>query len=135
MLLPKAAKRYPNPKLAELEGYVRLEWDAMDEWFEEDEPVYVHPRDPHTRVDILDSSRHVVVRVDGTTVADSHHPRLLFETGLPTRYYLPMTDVRLELLAPTATVTRCPYKGSATYWSLGEHADLAWCYRTPLPES
>ena len=134
-VLPGAAKRYPEPHVDALLGHVRLEWGAMDEWFEEDEPVYVHPRSPYTRVDILDSSRHVEVRVDGTTVASSHHPRLLFETGLPTRYYLPMTDVRMDLLTPTGTVTRCPYKGTASYWSLGEHADVAWCYRTPLPES
>ncbi|HVM64633.1 MAG TPA: DUF427 domain-containing protein [Acidimicrobiales bacterium] len=134
-VVKNAAKRYPSPLVEELRDRVRLEWESMDEWLEEDEPVYVHPRDPHTRVDILDSSRHVVVRVDGDAVAESHHPRLLFETGLPTRYYLPMTDVRLDLLTPTSTVTRCPYKGSAAYWSLGEHVDIAWCYRAPLPES
>jgi len=133
--VPRAAKRYPSPNVAELEGHVRLDWALMDEWFEEDEPVYTHARDPYTRVDILSSSRHVEVRIDGATVADSRRPRLLFETGLPVRYYLPMTDVRLDLMAPTATVTHCPYKGAATYWSLGEHADVAWCYRAPFPES
>jgi uncharacterized protein (DUF427 family) len=133
--VPKAARRYPDSPIEALRDHVRLEWDAMDAWFEEDEPVYVHPRNPYTRVDILASSRHIEVRVDGVTVADSHQPRILFETGLPTRYYLPMTDVRLDLLTPTATTTACPYKGTATYWSLGEHVDLAWCYRTPLPES
>ncbi|HZQ57380.1 MAG TPA: DUF427 domain-containing protein [Acidimicrobiales bacterium] len=130
-----AARRYPSPRVEALAGHVRFEWEAMDEWLEEDEPVYVHPRDPYTRVDILDSSRHVEVRVDGETVADSHRPKLLFETRLPTRYYLPMADARLDLMTPTTTVTRCPYKGTATYWSLGQHADLAWCYRSPLPES
>jgi uncharacterized protein (DUF427 family) len=130
-----AARRYPEPAIELLRGHVRLQWDAMDEWFEEDEPVYVHPRDPYTRVDILASSRHVEVRVDGLTVAATDRPTLLFETGLPTRYYLPMTDARLDLLTPTTSVTRCPYKGSATYWSLGDQVDLAWCYRTPLPES
>jgi len=132
---PGGAKRYPSPNVAALQGHVRLDWAAMDEWFEEDEPVYVHPRDPYTRVDILHSSRHVEVRIDGTTVASSRSPRVLFETGLPARYYLPMTDVRLDLLTPTTTVTRCPYKGTASYWSFGEHADVAWCYRAPLPES
>jgi uncharacterized protein (DUF427 family) len=111
----------------------------MDEWLEEDEPVYVHPRDPYTRVDILASSRHVRVVVDGETVADSRQPRILFETGLPPRFYLPLTDVRMDLLTPSHTETHCPYKGTATYWHLdvnGHHYDdFVWIYRTPLPES
>src|SRR5690606_20200851 len=87
------------------------------------------------RVDVLSSSRHVRIEVNGVTVADSRSPRLLFETGLPTRYYLPKTDVRLDLLEPTDTVTHCPYKGTAEYWSVNGEKDLAWSYRTPLPES
>jgi uncharacterized protein (DUF427 family) len=116
---------------------VRLEWDAMDAWFEEDEEVFVHARDPYTRVDILASSRHVRVEVDGTTVAETVKPTLLFETGHPVRYYLPKTDVRMDLLTPSDRVTRCPYKGQAEYWSLPNagRADVAWSYRTPLPES
>jgi uncharacterized protein (DUF427 family) len=90
-------------------------------------------------VDALPSSRHVRIEVDGVTVAESGSPHLLFETGLPTRYYLPKTHVRLELLTATDTVTHCPYKGTARYWSVraGDtvHADLAWSYPTPLPES
>ncbi|WP_176728590.1 DUF427 domain-containing protein [Planobispora rosea] len=130
-----AALAYPDSPIEELRGYVRLEWEAMDAWFEEDEEVYVHPRDPYSRVDILPSSRHIRVEVDGATVADSRHARILFETGLPPRYYLPKTDVRLDLLTPTGTVSRCPYKGRAEYWSVNGHADLAWSYRTPLEES
>ncbi|GAB2962144.1 DUF427 domain-containing protein [Nonomuraea fastidiosa] len=130
-----AALVYPDSPLEEIRGHVRFEWDAMDAWFEEDEEVFFHPRDPYTRVDILSSSRHVRIEVDGVTVADSHSPRLLFETGLPTRYYLPKTDVRLDLLEPTGTVTHCPYKGTAEYWSVNGKKDLAWSYRTPLPES
>jgi uncharacterized protein (DUF427 family) len=134
-----AARRYPDSPLAEIRGLVRFEWSAMDEWLEEDEPVYTHPRDPYTRVDILASSRHVRVEVDGTTVADSARPVILFETGLPPRYYLPLTDVRTDLLKPTGTETHCPYKGTATYWSVdtgqGPHADLVWAYRAPLAES
>jgi uncharacterized protein (DUF427 family) len=84
----------------------------------EDEPIYTHPRDPYTRVDILASSRHVRVDVDGVTVADSGQPRILFETGLPPRYYLPLADVRLDLLRPSATQSHCPYKGTASYWAL-----------------
>lgn len=134
-----AAWHYPDSPIEELRGLVRFDWDAMDAWFEEDEEVYVHARDPHTRVDILASSRHVQVGVNGVYVADSHQPRLLFETGLPTRYYLPLTDVRMDLLRPSPKTTRCPYKGTATYWSLEAGGqvveDLAWSYKTPLAES
>jgi uncharacterized protein (DUF427 family) len=135
----KAAKRYPDSPLEELRTLVRLDWDSMTEWFEEDEPVYTHPRDPYTRVDILASSRRVRVEVDGVTVADSHQPRILFETGLPPRYYLPLTDIRMDLLTPTDTRTHCPYKGTAEYWSVDTgtavHKDVVWGYRAPLPES
>ncbi|MGP4024415.1 DUF427 domain-containing protein [Actinomadura sp. 3N407] len=134
-----AALRYVESPIEELRGLVRLEWDAMDGWFEEDEEVFVHPRSPYTRVDVLASSRNVRVEVDGVTVAESSSPRLLFETGLPVRYYLPKTHVRMDLLEHTDTVTHCPYKGTAEYWSVhagGDvHKDLAWSYPVPLDES
>jgi uncharacterized protein (DUF427 family) len=134
-----AAKRYPDSPLPSLRDLVRLDWAAMDEWLEEDEPVYTHPRDPYHRVDVLASSRHVRVEIDGVTVADSTRPAILFETGLPPRYYLPLSDIRTELLTPTATQTHCPYKGTATYWSVdagqGARQDIVWAYRSPLAES
>ncbi len=134
-----AALRYQDSPIPELRDLVRIEWQSMDEWFEEDEPVYVHPRDPYSRVDILTSTRHVVVEVDGVRVADSQQPRILFETGLPPRYYLPLTDVRMDLLRPSDTQTMCPYKGTATYWNIAigdvEHEDLVWTYRSPFAES
>lgn len=130
-----AALSYPDSPLTEIRGHVRFEWDAMDAWFEEDEEVFVHPRDPYTRVDILAAQRHVRIEVDGVTVADSRSPRILYETGLPPRYYLPKTDVRLDLLEPSDTVTHCPYKGSAEYWTVNGGKDLAWSYRTPVAES
>ena len=137
--VPAAALRYPDSPIEELRDAVRFEWAAMDAWFEEDEEVFVHPRDPHTRVDVLPSSRQVRVAVDGVTVAESSSPHLLFETGLPVRYYLPKPHVRMDLLVPSDTVTQCPYKGQARYWSVrvGDtvHPDLAWSYPTPLPES
>ena len=136
---PGAALRYEESPLEELRDAIRLDWDAMDAWFEEDEEVFTHPRDPYTRVDILPSSRHVRIEVDGVTIAESASPRLLFETGLPVRYYLPKTHVRMDLLVPIDTVSHCPYKGQAEWWSVrvGEtvHEDLAWSYRMPLPES
>ena len=136
---PQAAVRYEESPLDELRDAIRLDWDAMDAWFEEDEQVFTHPRDPYTRVDILPSSRHVRVEVEGVTIAESTKPTLLFETGLPARYYLPKTHVRMDLLTATDGVTHCPYKGQAEWWSVragdAVHADLAWSYRTPLPES
>jgi uncharacterized protein (DUF427 family) len=134
-----AALRYEDSPLEELRDLIRFEWNAMDAWFEEDEEVFTHPRDPYTRIDILSSSRHVRVEVDGVTVAESTAPRLLFETGLPVRYYFPKPHVRMDLLVSTETVTHCPYKGQAEHWSarIGERVlkDVAWSYRAPLPES
>jgi uncharacterized protein (DUF427 family) len=135
---PAAALRYESSPFESLQGTVRFEWDAIDAWFEEDEQVFTHARDPYTRVDILPSSRHVRVEVDGVVVAESYKPTLLFETRLPVRYYLPKTDVRMDLLSPTEAVTHCPYKGAAEYWSLKDDdlsGNIAWSYRTPLPES
>ena len=134
-----AASVYADSPLEQLRSLVRIRWDAMDEWLEEDEPVYTHPRDPYTRVDILASSRRVQVRIDGVELADSDQPRIVFETGLPPRFYLPLSQVRTELLRPSATVTHCPYKGEAHYWSVEVngtlHQDAVWTYRTPLPEA
>jgi uncharacterized protein (DUF427 family) len=134
-----AAVRYLDSPIEQLRETVRLDWDAMSEWLEEDEPVYTHPRSPYTRVDILASSRHVRVELDGVVLAESRSPRILFETGLPPRYYLPIVDVRRGLLRPSGKLTRCPYKGTAAYWSVEvngtTHEDLVWTYRTPLPES
>lgn len=134
-----AASWYRESPIEEIEDHIRFDWEAMDAWFEEDEEVYVHPRDPYTRVDVLQSSRHVEVVVNGVKVADSHQPRLLFETGLPTRYYLPKTDVRMDLLTPTDLETHCPYKGTANYYSVEADSEvfenLVWWYKHPIPES
>jgi uncharacterized protein (DUF427 family) len=135
----RAARRYPAAADEKVRDAVRFDWAAMSEWLEEDEPVYTHARDPHTRIDILASSRRVRIEIDGVTVAESSSPRILFETGLPPRYYLPLGDIRTELLRPSDTHTSCPYKGTASYWSVevGQalHKDVVWIYRTPLPES
>jgi len=129
----------PTTTVDELPGHVKLDWAVVDRWFEENEEVFVHPRSPYTRIDALPSSRHVVIRVGGEIVADTQTPTILFETGLPTRYYLPPDDVRLDLLTPTDASTACPYKGVARYWSVTidgeEHTDIAWGYDDPLPES
>lgn len=136
---PAAARSYPESDDTELASLVAFDWSLADRWLEEDVEMIVHPRSPYVRVDVLPSSRHVVVRVDGAVVADTTRPTLLFETGLPTRYYLPPEDVRLDLLEPTDSQTSCPYKGHARYWSVRvgdtRHEDLAWGYDAPLPES
>jgi uncharacterized protein (DUF427 family) len=137
-LAEKAAWRYLEPERRDLKDYVAFYWDKMDAWFEEDDEVFVHPRDPYHRVDVLNSSRHVKVVVGGEVVAETTRPRLLFETGLPTRYYIPKVDVRLDLLTPTNTSTRCPYKGKASYWTVSiggkEFTDIVWAYPAPIPE-
>jgi uncharacterized protein (DUF427 family) len=121
-----------------LSGHIAFDWDAMDAWYEEDEQVFVHARDPFTRIDVLQGSRHVQVMHRGVRIADSRRPVLLFETGLPTRFYLPGPDVRLDLLIPSDTLTRCPYKGEARYYSMragGTVApDLFWTYPCPAAE-
>ena len=122
----------------EIGDHVAFQWAKMDGWMEEEEEVFVHPRDPYKRVDVMPSSRHIRVIVGGETIAESRRPSLLFETGLPVRYYLPPEDVRLDLLAATDTSTRCPYKGLASYWTVraGDRAgtDFVWSYQSPIPE-
>jgi uncharacterized protein (DUF427 family) len=118
-------------------GLVRFDWDAL-RWFEEDEPIYGHPRNPYSRVDALRSHRTVSVSVDGVLLAETTTPVLLFETSLPTRYYIDATDVAFEHLEPSPTQTLCPYKGTTSdYWSVqtgqNNYPDLAWSYRYPLP--
>lgn len=117
---------------------VVLTWEpGRLHWTEDEEPVGLHPRDPHKRVETLHSSRHVEVLVAGQVLGESDRPVLLLETDLPTRYYLPREDVRMELLTPTGNVSACPYKGSAeAYWSFPgppELRNVAWSYPAPLP--
>ncbi len=100
-----------------VEGYVTVPWGDVDEWFEEDEKVSVHPRDPYHRIDTFTTSRQVRVSLDGHVLAESTGAKALFETGLPVRYYLPFRDVRLEHLVASDTVTQCAYKGTAIHWS------------------
>jgi len=132
----RAAYHYPDQP--ELEGYITMPWHKADHWYEEEEEVFVHARDPYKRVDVMPSSRHVQVEIDGVTVAETKRPFLLFETSLPTRYYIPADDVNTDFLTPTETHTRCPYKGIASYWnvSIGDkvYKDLVWSYPDPIPE-
>ncbi|EIW57440.1 DUF427-domain-containing protein [Trametes versicolor FP-101664 SS1] len=123
----------------ELDGLIQIEFSVMDAWFEEDEQIYVHPKDPYKRVDVLQSSRHVRIEINGVEVANTTRPRLLFETSLPTRYYIPKPDCKLDLLVPSELTTQCPYKGTANYYNVqlpsGELVqDVVWWYRSPQPE-
>jgi uncharacterized protein (DUF427 family) len=135
-----AAFTFQNPQGTgpKLEDYVAFAWEKMDAWFEEGEEIFVYARDPHKRVDVIHSSRHIKVVVDGVTVGETKRPSLLFETGLPTRYYMPKHDARMDLLERTDTVTRCPYKGEAHLYTVKvgntRHEALAWIYRYPTME-
>jgi uncharacterized protein (DUF427 family) len=113
-------------------------WDKVDHWFEEDEEIFGHARDPHHRVDVRPSSREVRAFFNGEMIARTRRALFVFETGLPTRYYIPPDDMRSEFLVATRTSTTCPYKGDASYWSVrvGDRTaeDAVWAYMTPLPE-
>lgn len=131
---------YPEPlqNSPHISGYAAIDWHSMDHWYEEDEEITVHPRDPYHRVDVRESTRHVRVMVNGELLAETDRPRLLFETGLPIRYYVPEEDVNKEFLKDSYATTGCAYKGTATYWSVKAGGDfledVVWTYRDPLPE-
>jgi uncharacterized protein (DUF427 family) len=125
---------WTNGDFPELKGMVTFSWETLDH-YEEDEQVYVHARPPNHRVDTLRSSRRVEVFIDGDRIANSVRPLLLFETSLPTRYYLPFADVRTELLTASETVSACPFKGRARYWSHPAVTDVAWSYPDPIVEN
>jgi uncharacterized protein (DUF427 family) len=118
-----------------LRGYVAPYWDRFDAWYEEDERLLTKFRDPYHRIDVRETSARVTVRANGEVVAESDRALLLFETGLEPRAYLPLDDVRQELLVPSDKTTVCPYKGTASYWSIGGLEDVAWSYRNPIPEA
>jgi len=132
---PAAGFYLADPDLA---GYVVLDFGAFDAWYEEDELNVAHPRDPFHRIDVLPSSRHIRVELDGHPLAESSRPTLLFETMLPTRYYLRPGDMRAEL-TPSGTRTFCAYKGQASYWSAAAGGrvvpDIAWTYQQPRHEA
>lgn len=131
---------YPEPydEVPQLKEFVAFYWDRVDHWYEEDEEIFVHPRDPYKRVDVVASSRPVRVILGGETIAETRRAHFLFETRLPTRYYIPAEDVRMDLLVPSDKVSRCPYKGEARYWSakIGDKVfpDIVWSYPEPIAE-
>jgi uncharacterized protein (DUF427 family) len=131
---------YLNPVdgARELAGHAAFYWDKIDRWLEEDEEVIRHPRDPYHRVDVVRSARLVEAVLEGIVLARSSSALFLFETGMPTRYYIPKSDIRMDLLQESSTRTQCPYKGTASYWTASfagkSWPDLAWSYENPLPE-
>ena len=134
---PGGARLLTDSPVPGLSGTVRFDWAALDAWFEEDEQVFVHPRNPYVRVDALRSTRPVRVELDGVVLAESPSPVMVFETGLPTRYYLNPTEINSNHLVASDTVTACPYKGTTSrYWSIRiggtVHQDLAWAYDFPI---
>jgi uncharacterized protein (DUF427 family) len=135
-----AAWAYMDPiqSAAALGSHAAFYWDKMDRWLEEDEEVIRHARDPYHRVDVVRSFRRVEAMLAGRVLASSSSSFFLFETGMPTRYYLPKSDVRIDLLVESRTRTQCPYKGTASYWSAvldgKTWPDIAWSYEDPLPE-
>jgi len=122
-----------------LSNLVKIEFRAMDKWFEEDVETFCHPKDPYKRIDILQSTRSVKVTIDGVTLAETTSPLLLLETTLRTRYYLPPTSVNWEYLAESDIETLCPYKGKANYYHVHvngkRYENLVWYYTTPTMES
>jgi len=135
--LPAGALHEPFDPL--LEGHVSLAWDAVDEWFAEEEQLFGHPKDPYSRIDVLKTTRHVRVSLDGELLADTRRSMMLLETALPPRFYIPPADVRSELLVPSPHRSRCAYKGSAAYWHvrIGDRLeeDLVWTYAEPARDA
>jgi len=135
-----AVWHYPEPLAGAppIGGLMAFYWDRVDRWLEEEEEVFFHPRDPYHRIDIIRSSRQVRVLRKGTLMAESSRPMILFETGLPPRWYLPREDVVAEL-EPSDTVTGCPYKGVAGYFSVlvdgRATPDIVWTYTDPRAEA
>jgi uncharacterized protein (DUF427 family) len=122
--------RDPLPESPPVKGYFGFDWHAMDRWLEEDEELIGHVRDPYHRVDVLDSSRHVKVSIDGVVLAETNRPKALFETGLPVRWYIPPEDVELSLLGHSDQQSVCAYKGVASYLS-AQGQDVVWTYPDP----
>ena len=118
-----------------LAGLVSVRWDAVDEWLEEDEPIVGHVRDPYSRIDVRKTSRRVRVSLNGEVLAESDRAKVLYESGLRPRWYLPKEDVRMDLLKPSESRTTCAYKGHASYWSVGDEKDIVWTYREPLHDA
>jgi len=127
---PRAAWEHTDlPGYAgQLKGRAAFAWRAMDAFYEEDERIVGHAADAYHRIDIRQTSRHLVVRDGNRVVADSTRPLALYESGFAPRWYVPRDDVDGAALAPVQGQTFCPYKGLCSYYDIGEAAKAAWSY-------
>ncbi len=134
-----AAWAYESPIEAAswLQGYLSIEWNRLDHWYDEDDEIFGHIRDPYHRVDARPTSRHFRVHIDGHLVADTTNAFVVSETGAPNRHYIPAVDVRTDEFDRSETTTHCPHKGDSVYWHhrQTEAQDVAWSYPTPLEEA
>jgi uncharacterized protein (DUF427 family) len=129
---------YPEPlpdAPPQLKGLIAFYFDRMGRWLEEGEEIGVHPRDPYHRLDVVATDRHIRISLGGELLAETTHALALFESNLPPRWYIPREDIVAEL-RESDTVTRCPYKGTASYYSVDVEGgqDVIWYYADPLPE-
>ena len=135
-----AAWSYESPpaQADAIRDYIGFYWDKVDHWYEEDDEIFACPRDPNHRVDVVNASRRVEAVLGGEKLAETTRPLVVYETGLPPRFYIPQDDIRMDLLEPSDTRTGCPYKGEAVYWSArvaGKlHEDVVWSYPDPIAE-
>ena len=125
----------PDGSVRPERGFLEVDWGAVDEWLEEEEQLVGHPRDPYSRIDVRETSRRVRVSIGGEVVAESGRAKVLYETGLPPRWYFPREDVRTDLLEESGHRTTCAYKGHADHFSAGGEDSIAWTYRHPLHDA
>jgi uncharacterized protein (DUF427 family) len=125
--------------VSEVAGHVHVPWEAVDSWYEEDEEVFGHPRNPYHRVDCVRTTRRLQITCRGLPVVDTTETTGVYETSLAPRLYVSPDDLLTGALVPSATRSYCAYKGTASYWSLviATHTvpDVAWSYEDPRPES
>ena len=116
-------------------GLIEIEFGYPAQWLEEDEELVGHARDPFKRIDCRHTSRHIRVSVGGEPVAETRRAVALFETDLPTRWYIPRDDVSAELVRNETRHTTCAYKGHATHWDVAGEEAIAWSYELPLNDA
>jgi len=140
-VIENAAWSYETPVAGaeKIAGYTAFYFNMMDHWYEDDEEIFVHPKDPFVRIDVRKSKQPIRVVIGGETVAETTQARLLYETGSVTRYYIPKEDIRMDLLESTDLNTSCPYKGTCDYWNVKikdvEFENVVWSYPHPHPEA
>ena len=133
---PRAAWQHTElpAHASELKGRAAFAWRAMDAFYEEDERIVGHAADAYHRIDIRQTSRHLVVREGGRSVADTSRPLALYESGFAPRWYVPRDDVDLTALTPIGLQTFCPYKGVCSYFDIGRAQRAAWSYEDSWAE-